>query len=66
MYHELFDWIRKKDYITFLVGNQYFPLNKHQEEHKYHPLFDNKDMSKYIVIFYRIDFYIYKINFRKH
>ena len=51
MYHELFDWIRKKDYITFLVGNQYFPLNKHQEEHKYHPLFDNKDMSKYIAIF---------------
>ena len=51
VYHELFDWIRKKDYIMFLVDNQYHPFNKKQKQHEYHPLFDNKDMSKYITIF---------------
>jgi len=51
VYHELFVWPRKKDYVTFLVNNQYLPLNKHQEEHEYHPLFDNTDMSKYIACY---------------
>jgi len=51
VYHELFVWPRKKDYVTFLVNNQYLPLNKHQEEHEYHPLFDNPDMSKYIACY---------------
>ena len=51
VYHELFDWTRKKEYIMFLVCNHYFPFNKHQEKHEYQPLFDNKDMSKYIAIF---------------
>jgi len=48
VYHELFVWPRKKDYVTFLVNNHYLPLNKHQEKHEYHPLFDNTDISKYI------------------
>jgi surface protein len=51
VYHELFVWPRKKDYVMFLVNNQYLPLNKHQEKHEYHPLFDNTDMSKYIAIY---------------
>jgi surface protein len=51
VYHEVFVWPRKKDYVTFLVGNQYLPLNKHQEKHEYHPLFDNPDMSKYIACY---------------
>ena len=51
VYHELFVWPRKKDYVTFLVNNQYLPLNKHQEKHEYHPLFDNTDMSKYIACY---------------
>jgi len=51
VYHELFVWPRKKDYVTFLVGNQYLPLNKHQEEHEYHPLFDNTDISKYVACY---------------
>jgi hypothetical protein len=51
VYHELFVWPRKKDYVTFLVNNQYLPLNKHQEKHEYHPLFDNPDMSKYIACY---------------
>jgi hypothetical protein len=51
VYHELFVWPRKKDYVTFLVNNQYLPLNTHQEEHEYHPLFDNPDMSKYIAYY---------------
>ena len=51
VYHELFVWPRKKDYVTFLVGNQYLPLNKHQEKHEYHPLFDNPDISKYIAYY---------------
>jgi hypothetical protein len=48
VYQELFVWPRKKDYVTFLVNNHYLPLNKRQEEHEYHPLFDNPDMSKHI------------------
>jgi len=51
VYHELFVWPRKKEYIMFLVNNHYLPLNKHQEKHKYHPLFDNTDMSKYIAYY---------------
>ena len=51
VYHELFVWPRKKDYVTFLVNNHYLSLNKHQEEHEYHPLFDNTDMSKYIACY---------------
>ena len=51
VYHELFVWPRKKDYVTFLVNNQYLPLNKHQEKHEYHPLFDNTDISKYIACY---------------
>ena len=51
VYHKLFVWPRKKDYVTFLVNNQYLPLNKHQEKHEYHPLFDNPDMSKYIAYY---------------
>jgi len=51
VYHELFVWPRKKDYVTFLVNNQYLPLNKHKEKHEYHPLFDNPDMSKYIACY---------------
>jgi len=51
VYHELFVWPRKKDYVTFLVNNQYLPFNKHQEKHEYHPLFDNPDMSKYIACY---------------
>jgi surface protein len=51
VYHELFVWPRKKDYVTFLVNNHYLPLNKHQEEHEYHPLFDNTDMSQYIACY---------------
>jgi len=51
VYHELFVWPRKKDYVTFLVNNHYLPLNKHQEEHEYHPLFDNTDISKYIACY---------------
>ena len=51
VYHELFGWPRKKEYIMFLVNNQYLPLNKHQEEHEYHPLFDNPDISKYIAYY---------------
>jgi surface protein len=51
VYHEVFVWPRKKDYVTFLVNNQYLPLNKHQEEHEYHPLFDNTDMSQYIACY---------------
>jgi len=51
VYHELFVWPRKKEYIMFLVNNQYLQLNKHQEEHEYHPLFDNKDISQYIAYY---------------
>jgi surface protein len=51
VYHELFVWPRKKDYIMFLVNNHYLPFNKHQEEHEYHPLFDNPDISKYIAYY---------------
>jgi len=51
VYDELFVWPRKKEYIMFLVNNHYLPLNKHQEEHEYHPLFDNPDISKYIAIY---------------
>ena len=51
VYHELFVWPRKKDYVTFLVNNHYLPLNKHQEKHEYHPLFDNTDISKYIACY---------------
>ena len=51
VYHELFGWPRKKDYVMFLVNNHYLPLNKHQEKHEYHPLFDNPDISKYIVCY---------------
>ena len=51
VYHELFDWIRKKDNITFLVDNQYLPFNRKQKQHEYHPLFDNPDMSKYIACY---------------
>ena len=51
VYHDLFVWPRKKEYITFLVNNQYLPLNKYQEEHEYHPLFDNTDISKYIACY---------------
>ena len=51
VYHELFVWPRKKDYVTFLVNNHYLPFNNHQEEHEYHPLFDNTDISKYIAIY---------------
>ena len=51
VYHELFVWPRKKDYVTFLVNNQYLPLNKHQEKHEYHHLFDNPDISKYIACY---------------
>jgi len=51
VYHELFVWPRKKDYVTFLVNNQYLPLNTHQEKHEYHPLFDNTDISKYIACY---------------
>mgnify|MGYP006094978169 CR=1 FL=1 len=46
-----FVWPRKKDYVTFLVNNHYLPFNKHQEEHEYHPLFDNTNMSKYIACY---------------
>ena len=51
VYHEVFVWPRKKDYVTFLVNNHYLPLNKHQEKHEYHPLFDNTDISKYIACY---------------
>ena len=49
--YELFVWPRKKDYVTFLVNNHYLPFNKHQEEHEYHPLFNNPDISKYIAYY---------------
>ena len=51
VYHELFVWPRKKDYVTFLVNNHYLPFNKHQEEHEYHQLFDNPHISKYITCY---------------
>jgi surface protein len=51
VYHELFDWPRKKDYVMFLVNNHYLPFNNHNGEHEYHPLFDNTDISKYIATY---------------
>ena len=46
-----FVWPRKKGFVTFLVNNHYLPFNKNQEEHEYHPLFDNPDISKYITYY---------------
>jgi len=51
VYHELFDWPRKKDYVMFLVNNHYLPFNNHNGEHESHCIFDNTDISKYIATY---------------
>ena len=51
VYHDLFVWPRKKDYIMFLVNNHYLPFNNHNGEHEYHCIFDNTDISKHIATY---------------
>ena len=51
LYHELFIWPRQNEYMMSLINNYSLPSNNILTKHKYHPISDNTDITRYMTTY---------------